>query len=66
MDGCVGKEGGNQEEGTNAWAAFEVDADMRAVYGIGADTYAVGIEETDQGLIYSRELTREEYEALEG
>lgn len=77
------KEGGSQEEGTNAWAAFQVSEDFASVYlcncsreacgehslncpaNPGARPFAVGIEETDQGFIYSRELTREEYNELD-
>jgi hypothetical protein len=79
------KEGGNQEEGTNAWAAFIVDADMRAVFpelagkclecGLGLNpnlpiahhtpsTFAVAIEEDDNGFIHSQELSEAEFNGL--
>lgn len=42
-------------------------AAMRAEFpGIDSATYAVGIEESDQGFVYSRELSEAEYNKLEG
>lgn len=88
MEGCPDKQGGNQEEGTNAWAAYVVDDAMRAEFPtLGAcqcarpaegehglncpanpganPPYAVGIEETDSGRVYSQELSKSEFDALE-
>jgi len=66
LDGSYAdKAGRDQESGENAWAAFTVDDDMRAVFpDLDASTFAVGIEESDQGFIYSRELTEEEFNNL--
>jgi hypothetical protein len=60
--------GGEQEDGSrpNSWYAWKVDDDMRAVFPELKDAFAVGIEETDQGFVYARELTEEEFNELEG
>lgn len=66
-EGFASCDGGNQEEGTNAWAAFRVDDELRAEWGdvIDASTYALGIEEDDAGFVFSQELSRAEYDKLE-
>jgi hypothetical protein len=87
LDGGAGKEGGGESdsgERENAWAAFLVDDDMRAVYpelatcsdcGLRLNPdlpvahhkipFAVGIEETNNGFVYSQELSKEEFNNLD-
>jgi hypothetical protein len=48
------------------WALKVEVFDRREFPGMLDDVYAVSLWETDNGFVYSNQLTREEYERLEG